>query len=74
MATAAQVRIDVGEKELASHEQQIAHAQATEEFLRTKYTNTELYGWMLGELSALYFQAYKLAYDLAKRAERAYRF
>ena len=30
--------------------------------------------WMVGEISASYFQAYQLAYDIAKRAERAYRF
>ena len=37
-----------------------------------KYTNPELYDWTVGQISALYFQSYQLAYDLAKRAERAY--
>jgi hypothetical protein len=39
-----------------------------------KFTNQELYGWMVGQLSGIYFQSYRLAYDVAKRAERAYRY
>ncbi len=45
-----------------------------EEFLRDKYTNQDLYNWMVGQVSGIYFQAYQLAYDLAKRAERALQF
>lgn len=41
--------------------------------MRDKYTNQELYNWMVGQLSGLYFQSYQMAYDIAKRAERAYR-
>ena len=44
------------------------------DFLRDKFTNQELYDWMIGQISATYFQSYQLAYDLAKQAERAYRF
>ena len=39
-----------------------------------KYTNQELYQWQIGQISGVYFQSYKLAYDLAKRAERCFRF
>ena len=42
--------------------------------LRTKYTNEDLYSWMITQVASLYYQAYKLAYDLACRAERCYRF
>ena len=35
------------------------------EFFQNKYTNKELYQWQLGQLSSVYFQSYKLAYDLA---------
>ncbi|OOP55127.1 MAG: hypothetical protein AYP45_16500 [Candidatus Brocadia carolinensis] len=34
----------------------------------------ELYNWMIGQASGIYFQAYQLAYDVAKRAECAYQF
>jgi hypothetical protein len=42
--------------------------------MRGKFTNRELYDWMVSQISAIYFQSYQLTYDLAKRAERAYRF
>ena len=43
-------------------------------FMRSKYTNQELYQWQVGQISGVYFQSYQLAYDLAKRAERCFRF
>ena len=43
-----------------------------QEFLRDKYTNDQLYSWMVSQISKVYFQSYKIAYDLAKAAERAY--
>jgi hypothetical protein len=45
-----------------------------EEFLRNKYTNQDLYAWMDSQIRTLYHQAYNLAYDLAKRAEKVFRF
>jgi len=62
----------IAETELANHEQQTANATAVDEMMRTKFTNQELYDWMVTQLSTLYFQTYQLSYDLAKRAERAY--
>ncbi|HET8851151.1 MAG TPA: hypothetical protein VFN02_01380, partial [Ktedonobacteraceae bacterium] len=40
----------------------------------SKYTNQELYDWMISQISGVFFQSYQMAYDLAKRAERAYQF
>jgi peptidoglycan hydrolase-like protein with peptidoglycan-binding domain len=71
---AAEIRIAIAENDLSTHDKQIENAKAVEEFLRSKYTNEELYRWMLSQISAVYFQSYKLAYDMAKRAERAFRF
>jgi|GEM_PF-1136623 len=71
---AADIHIIITEQELKNHEQQIENAQAIEDFLRDKYTNEELYSWMQGRISTLYFQCYQLAYDLAKKAERCFRF
>jgi hypothetical protein len=42
--------------------------------MRTKYTNQELFQWQVGQISQVYFKSYKLAHDLAKRAERCLRF
>ncbi|MEU4421777.1 hemopexin repeat-containing protein [Actinoplanes sp. NPDC024001] len=60
------------EAEIAARE--ITHLETVATFVRDRFTNTELYAWMAGRLSGLYFQAYRLAYDTAKAAERAYQF
>jgi hypothetical protein len=69
----AEIRMAIAEKELDNHRKQIEEAEGIEEFLKDKYTNQELYNWMSGQISGIYFQAYQLAYDVAKRAERAWR-
>lgn len=69
-----QIRINIAEQEISNQQKQIDNAQEVEEFLRNKYTNQELYIWMEGQVRTLYYQAYTLAYDLAKRAEKVYRF
>jgi hypothetical protein len=71
---AAEIRVAIAENDLENQDKQIESSVVVEDFLRNKYTSQELYGWMTAQISKVYFQAYKLAYDLAKRAERAYRF
>lgn len=71
---AAELRITIAEKELENHTLQIENAKATDTFMRSKYTNQELYQWQIGQISGVFFQSYRLAYDLAKRAERCFRF
>ena len=70
----AELRVDIAKKELENHVLQIKNAKAADDFMRSKYTNEELYQWQVGQISGVYFQSYKLAYDLAKRAERCFRF
>ena len=70
----AELRIEIAEKELENQIIQIENSKATDEFMRSKYTNKDLYQWHIGQISGAYFQSYKLAYDLAKRAERCFRF
>ncbi|MFS8979720.1 neuraminidase-like domain-containing protein [Cupriavidus necator] len=71
---AADIRIDIATQEIANHDRQLENAREIEAFYRDKYTSVELYEWMSSELSALYFRSYQIAYGVAKRAERAYRF
>jgi hypothetical protein len=71
---ASQVREDISTKDLNNQEQQIENAQLTEEFLRNKFTNQELLGWMIGEMATCFFPYYQLVYAWAKAAERCYRF
>ncbi len=69
-----ETRIAIAEHELTVQEKLVEDAQAVDDYLHTKYTNTELFDWYVGQLSTVYFQAYQLAYDLARKAEQAYRF
>ncbi|MEI6706022.1 MAG: neuraminidase-like domain-containing protein [Methylococcales bacterium] len=71
---ATKFREQIADQELTNHEQQIENARQVEDFYRNKYTQEELYGWMIGEISTIYFQCYQLAYDLAKKAEKTYRY
>ncbi|MGH8490981.1 MAG: hypothetical protein ACREXS_19475 [Gammaproteobacteria bacterium] len=71
---AADIRIALYQQELDAHLLQIDDAKTTSELLELKFTNRELYDWILSQLSTTYFQAYQLAYDLAKRASKSYAF
>jgi hypothetical protein len=71
---AANIRVAIAQQELDNTTRQIEQSQEIEEFLRTKFTGKELYVWMQGEISAIFFQCYQMTYDLAKKAERCFRF
>jgi len=60
------------EEDLKNHDLQIKNSEKTGAFMRDKYTNKELYQWMISEISSVYFKAYKLAFDMAKKAEKCY--
>jgi hypothetical protein len=70
---AARNREDMAKRDLENHERQIDQAREVRDFMESKFTHSELYQWMVGQLSSLYFQSYQLTYDLAKQAEQAYR-
>ncbi|MFE6063813.1 neuraminidase-like domain-containing protein [Streptomyces sp. NPDC056431] len=75
---AAQIKVAdahriAAQKEVDSHVRLMTNSRDADVLLRGKYTNQELYDWMVGQLGTSYFQAYQLAYDVAKRAERALR-
>jgi len=72
--TAQEIRINIANQEIANQQKAIDNANEVEEFLKTKYSNEELYTWMRGSLKTLYHQVYNLAYDLAKKAEKTYCF
>ena len=47
-------------------------SREVKDFKSSKFSNKELYGWMVSQTSAIDLQSYKLAYDLAKRCVKAY--
>ena len=71
---AARARLSMMERELENHDLQTEQSQEVNTFLQDKYTNRDLYQWMTTQLSGIYFQAFQMAYDMAKRVERNMQF
>ncbi|QWU13792.1 virulence plasmid A protein [Paenibacillus sophorae] len=71
---AAEIRLSIAERELKNQELQAKNTMEVHKAMQSKFTNTELYDWMVAQTSALFFRSYQLAYDTAKRAERAFQF
>ncbi len=60
----------VAHHEYLNIQTQISQAQEVDQFLHDKFTNEELYLWMQGEISRLYYEYYRFAFDTARKAER----
>jgi hypothetical protein len=67
-------RRDQALAELNNHQRQIEHATEVLDFLRDKFTATELYLWLQRETAALHRQMYELARQAAEEAERSFHF
>ncbi len=72
---AAQIREHVAEREWRNHQKQIEQAKAIETFLtddaQGKKTNQGFYAWMKREAKGLYASCFDLAFQVAKKTERA---
>jgi hypothetical protein len=70
----AEIKLAIAEKDLLNQKLQIENNKEMDEFMRNKFTSKQLYDWMIGQISTVYFQSYQLAYDLAKKAEQCYQY
>jgi hypothetical protein len=72
---AAQIREAMANRDYTNHQQQVRNAADIERFLtdaRTgKTTNEAFYLWLKRETRGLYGRCFQLAYDTARKAERA---
>lgn len=72
---AADIRVAMAEREWKNHQQQIRHAEEVERFLTDERTGKKssqaFYAWMKREVKGLYAQCFQLAFDVARKAERA---
>jgi hypothetical protein len=71
---ATQIRSDIAERELDNHEQQMQNAQEVDDFMRSKFTNQQLFSWLASQIFQVYSSSYNLALDQARRAERAFQY
>jgi hypothetical protein len=67
-------RRDQALQELNNQQRQVEHSTEVLDFLRDKFTATELYLWLQQETAALHRQMYELARRAAYEAMRAFRF
>ncbi|OCK76022.1 hypothetical protein K432DRAFT_429013 [Lepidopterella palustris CBS 459.81] len=72
--TANRIRIAMASKDIDIQQKQIDQMHEIEDFLRQKYSNKDLYSWMEGATRSLFYETYTQAYDLAKKAEKAFQF
>ncbi len=47
---AADIRIEIARKELSNLQEQTENAREVDQFMRSKFTNRELYRWMSAQL------------------------
>jgi hypothetical protein len=66
---AAQNKIAMATTDEANQQTLIQNAEDIQTFLQNKYTNQQLYSWMVTQISNVYFKSYQLAYSWAKQAE-----
>jgi len=64
------IREQIVKREYENHKKQIEYAKEIDDFLKDKYTNKDFYTWMQGEISKIYYDCYKFAFDIAKKAEQ----
>lgn len=71
---AAEIRKQLATIELNNHDRQKENLEKEQEYMQNKFTNKELYDWMINQISTVYFQSYQLAFDIARQAERCFRY
>lgn len=59
----------VAHHEYLAAKQQTEQSEQTGQFLREKFSSEQLYSWMQGETSRLYYECYRFAFDTARKAE-----
>lgn len=69
-----QTQIASAKQDLVAHLKTINQEQAIYNFLKNKFSSSELYQWLISNTATLYYQTYKLALDMALQAQRAYQF
>ncbi|NEQ66041.1 MAG: hypothetical protein F6K21_11170 [Symploca sp. SIO2D2] len=71
---AAEVSLEMANMDLEIHNKSIEQAQEIEAFYQSKFTNQELYQWMVSKLASAYYQCYQIALSLASQAQQAYQY
>jgi hypothetical protein len=68
------IRQRIAEEQLRVQQIRSEQQAAEATYLRSKFTNRELYDWMVGQLQGLSRELHKLATEASKAAERCYQY
>ncbi|WP_316753710.1 neuraminidase-like domain-containing protein [Pedobacter gandavensis] len=71
---AAEIRTSLSITELENYRLQVEQLKARDEFFKARFSSQQLYDWQINHLSTLYFQAYQMAFDISRKAEKCYQF
>jgi hypothetical protein len=68
----ARLRSEIATKDLEHQRTVSANAEEVDQFLKSKFSSSQLYNWMIRQSSSCYFRAYQLALELAVSAQKAF--
>lgn len=69
----AEIRIQTAEKDLEVFDLQIEQSKEIYDYMRSKFSNEQLYSWMAGQLKTFHRGAYSLAANMARQAQMAFK-
>jgi hypothetical protein len=70
----ATTAVNQAKTDQALHQTQLEHREDLIAYTADRFTNSQLYAWMVGQLSSVYRTGFNLALEFAREAERAHRF
>ncbi|WP_333995095.1 Tc toxin subunit A [Burkholderia orbicola] len=68
------IQVGIYEKQLAQTRVQLRQFDEQAAFMRTRFTSEALFQWMIGQVSALYYQTYDTVASLCLMAQEAWRY
>jgi hypothetical protein len=68
------LQIEAAKQNLTQQTLELQNLQAKYKFFKTRFTNQELYNWLVGQMSTIYLKMYDVALYLCLATEAAYRF
>jgi len=69
---AATARVAAAERDIAQTERERDNNEELLSLLEDKFTNEELYDWMLSEVASVYYQSYQLAVYVARQTQECW--
>lgn len=71
---AAEIRLALAEAALATAETRMAQLEEIRTVFERRFAREELFQWLSTQLAGLHYASYELAFELAKKAERAWEY